>query len=182
MSEIDHNLARMDGIFIWISMEIMHEKKPPDCQHQKHPKIYQPAILIPIFPLSFPEISHTSSYISHRFPTNLPIQNLPAPKSPRFRFFANFQAQPQLAIITNTLGSLIVAPWRRDPGWGPGMRSWDFLDGKIYGKFLIYGDAWKIYGKYMVMYEKSMGKIEEIWGFMGIFMVTYGAMEEFQHL
>ena len=28
----------------------------------------------------------------------------------RFRFFANFQAQPQLAIITNTLGSLIVAP------------------------------------------------------------------------
>ena len=29
----------------------------------------------------------------------------------RFRFFANFQAQPQLAIITNTLGSLIVVSW-----------------------------------------------------------------------
>ena len=31
----------------------------------------------------------------------------------RFRFFANFQAQPQLAIITNTLGSLIVVSWCR---------------------------------------------------------------------
>lgn len=30
---------------------------------------------------------------------------------PRFRFFANFQAQPQLAIVTNTLGSLIVELW-----------------------------------------------------------------------
>ena len=42
----------------------------------------------------------------------------------RFRFFANFQAQPQLAIITNTLGSLIVAPCRKSIGIG-----WE---GKIY--------------------------------------------------